>query len=58
MKLCSMRVQAGGQNKFDDPINYGTFSFQKYKEPQLYQHIKWGGADLPMMPEGYWMGCH
>ena len=55
----------GGQKEIDNPINYGTFSFQKYKVQHIYQHTKRGESGLPMMHEGYWwctlvkvgMGC-
>ena len=32
----------GGQNGIEDPINYGTFSTQKYEVRQVYQHRKGG----------------
>ena len=30
-KILSLNQGGGGQNDIDDPINYGTFSFHKYK---------------------------
>ena len=44
----------GGQNGIEDPINYGTFSTQKYEVQQVHQHTKGGGGSgLLVMQGGY-----
>ena len=43
MKAKATKGSGGGQNGIEDPINYGTFSTQKYEVRQVYQHTKGGG---------------